>query len=410
MHVLIYEPQHTGHHLPYLARLLPALLDLPIRVTLATTRETVASDEFHAELEAFLPRLRVIDRCEKPEKGRPARYAFRTLRELSTIVREEQPDHLLVMYGDALWIMYAAMHATTLGLCGRRLRQQSSEAILYRGGFTYPDAGGRGNPLKRLLFRHALRSRLFDRWHLDDEIMHDFASRTLGARSHEVTLPPNPVNIEGGLGMDEARRELGLSSAGRIMSLSGAIARYKGADRLLRAFAKHLDARERSDTLVLAGPHEDEVRDVLADSEVARHVASGRIVSIDRFLSAHEMFLFAAAADVVAAPYPNHSGRSSIILWAAAAGRPVLATARGTIGFVTREHGMGMTVDPRDGAAFVDAIGDAFEMPWSRSDERRVRLYAREHSFQRYQSHMSRRVRELLGNDDPGRGAESATA
>lgn len=405
--VLIYEPQHTGHHLPYLARMLPGLLSLPIEVTLATTRATVASEQFAAELGALRSRLRIIDDCRVPKKGRPVRYALGALWELRRLMRRERPDHVIIMYGDALWIVQSALHLATGGLIGGPMRGVSSEIILYRGGFAYPDAPGRGARVKRWLFAHALRAGLHDRWHLDDEIMHDFAVRSLSgcedARARSAVLPPNPVRIEGDADAASARAELGLPSGPRIISLTGAIAGYKGADLLVRAFAAHHDAegeaRARDDVLVLAGPHEQEVRDALAEPRARRLVDDGHIISIDRFLSAHEMFAFAAASNVVAAPYPNHSGRSSIILWAAAAGRPVLASARGTIGFVTRTNSMGLTVDPRDHDALVRSIGAALGMPWSREDERRVRLYAREHSFERYRAHMSGFVRAQLDRD-----------
>jgi len=46
MRLLFFEPNQSGHHYAYLARMLPGFLDLPVEVVLATTAVGAVSDEF----------------------------------------------------------------------------------------------------------------------------------------------------------------------------------------------------------------------------------------------------------------------------------------------------------------------------------------------------------------------------
>ena len=71
MRVLFYQPDYTGHHLAYLARMLPGFVDLPIEIVLATTAEAIASQEFSQSLAAFGDRLKLVPCCTRP----PARLA-----------------------------------------------------------------------------------------------------------------------------------------------------------------------------------------------------------------------------------------------------------------------------------------------------------------------------------------------
>ena len=108
------------------------------------------------------------------------------------------------------------------------------------------------------------------------------------------------------------------------------------------------------------------------------------------------MFLAAAAADLVMAPYPNHQGRSSIILWAAAAGRPSLGTESGGIGYVIRQQNLGWTCDVSNPATLAESIATAIRAPWNHAHAARVREYAQQHRVEEYQRSASELVRSRL--------------
>jgi len=98
------------------------------------------------------------------------------------------------------------------------------------------------------------------------------------------------------------------------------------------------------------------------------------------------MYSVAAASDLVTAPYPNHSGRSSIILWADASGTPVLATHRGCIGRVVETERLGSTCDVGDRGAFSAAIRAGLNRSWTPADRDRVTRYGQSRSVDNYRT------------------------
>ncbi len=396
--IAFFEPDHTGHHLPYLARALGGFVDLDVELTLVTSPACPGSVEFGKSLAGFGSRLKVVT----PLVGGPSsplRNGIHRFRQLQGVLSDLKPDHFFIMYADGLW---------QLAEMASRLRLFSVpkgtviEAILYRGGLAYPDAKGRSVGIKRALFTSMLRRATFSVLHMDDELLFDFAATHVGSQpvgGSRLVLTPNPVELRPMASIAEHRARCGLPADGRMIATTGMIAAYKGATQLIDAFCRFATSSgaRPTDRLLLAGPHDAGAKARLLEADAAALTAAGRIIHIDRFLSDQDMFDFTGAGDVVSACYPNHSGRSSIILWAAATGRRVLAAERGCIGHVVKTNGLGDTVDPHDGAAFASQIGVAMDRAWSDADVRRVRGYSEFHSFANYRASISRFARERIG-------------
>lgn len=68
----------------------------------------------------------------------------------------------------------------------------------------------------------------------------------------------------------------------------------------------------------------------------------------DRRLDRGELETLVARSDVVLAPYQRFVGSSGVLLWAARAGRPVLAQEFGLVGRLTRDHRLGAVADSSD--------------------------------------------------------------
>lgn len=262
-----------------------------------------------------------------------------------------------------------------------------------------------GNRVRRVMFRSLLRRGVFDRLHIDHELLYDKASRW-AARSRsktELVLTPNPILLADPMNKADARRELGLPVSGRLVTTTGMIASWKGVDRLLAAFLQFTEGSgsKVDDRLLLSGPHSDEIREILGQPAYRALVERGQIVSIDRFLNEQQMFTCAAAGDLTAAVYPHPSGRSSIILWAAAAGRPSLGTDAGCIGYVIRQQRLGLTAESLAPQPLARQIEQALAMPWTDDDVARVRQYASTHSVENYQRVACDFVRRRLGVNAP---------
>ncbi len=392
--VLFYDPDHLGHHMPYLARMLPGFLDRRVELVLATTAAALESREYRQSLGGFADDLRVLPICTMRPGLSPLRNARHRLAELEAAIREAAPDHVAVLYGDGLWQLVAGRW-----LARRRCWPESMpvEMWLYRGGFVYPDASEL-DAVKRWLFRRLLRSGLIARLHLDDELLFDYAKAHLAKDVRtQLVLTPNPVTMYDPMTKEDARRELGLPIDGKLVSTSGTITVRKGVDLVLKAYAgyltKHADAGIR---LLVAGPQNDEMRRIIACEPYQTLVASGRIIPMDRWLNERDMFTIASASDLVLAAYPHHSGRSSIILWAAAAGRPSLGASRGCIGYVIRQERLGWTCDVGVHTQFVASLAAALRNEWPSADSHRVRQYAQTHDVKRYQVIASELVKQRL--------------
>ncbi|MCI0435902.1 MAG: hypothetical protein L0271_20000, partial [Gemmatimonadetes bacterium] len=316
---MFYAPQHTGHHFAFLARMLPGFLDLPMEIVVATTPQALESTEYSRTLAPLAGSLRLVTCCTTVPR-KPLRNARHRLRELIHAIRTVQPDHVAVCYADGLW-----EQALLQTMLGRRPwpRELVVEGWIYRGRFGDPGDRRLRSRVRRRLFVRLLKSGLFRRLHIDHELLYEFGVPRAHGTPTELVLTPNPIVLGPELSKADARRELGIATEGKCISLSGVIARFKGAHLLLEAYRIYrMQTGELSARLLLAGPHDPDLRAMLDESPYREWLAEGWIVSLDRFLNEREMFVSAAASDLVTAPYFRHQGRSSIILWAAAAGRP----------------------------------------------------------------------------------------
>jgi glycosyltransferase involved in cell wall biosynthesis len=396
MRVLFYQPAHEGHHFGYLARMMPGFVELPIEIVVATTRAALASVEFEKTLAPFGSRLEMLDCCT-PAPRKPLANVRHRLRELKEAIRIAKPDHVAVCYADGIWDL-ACLSAAV----GRRPwpRQLVVEGWLYRGRFADDDDARAKSRLRRLIFVRLLRMGLFRKLHLHHELLYKFAAAASDGTPTSVVLAPDPIVIREPLSPAQARGELGITDnrdATHWIGVAGVIARFKGAHLLLDAFRIRRErAAKPRVRLLLAGPHHKDIRALLQESPYRDAVAAGDIVSVDRYLTEHEMYSAAAAVDLVVAPYPQHQNRSSIILWAAAAGRPCLGANDSCVGYVIREERLGGTCNVQKTTDLADAITAMLSTPWTADDAARVRSYATFHRMENYQAISSQLVRERL--------------
>lgn len=393
MRILFFSPGHRGHYLAYLGRMLPAFLELPVEIVVATTPEAVQSIEYSKSLKAFEDDLEIVTCCTEGPSISILEPGCR-LRELTQAIRLTKPDHVAVCMVDGIWD-----RAYVATLLGRRPwpRELTVEGWLYRARFGDRNDRRLRSGLRRWMFPRLLRSGLFRKLHLDHELLYDFAVPLAAGTPTEVVLTPNPIALFPPMSKEDARRRLDLPTGGRWLSLSGMIAQYKGAHLLLDAYRRYRNANSDSNVrLLLAGPHKEPIHKMLCEEPYQQWIADGSIVSIDRFLDEEEMYAAAAAADVVMAPYPRHHGRSSIILWAAAAGRPSLGAEDSNIGHVIRQQQLGRTCNVQDTSVLAEAIAAMLETPWDEVDAHRVRSYAEFHRIENYQRTASALVRQRL--------------
>ncbi len=394
MHVLIYEPVPDGHHMADLSRLLPGILELPVDVTLATVPETLEFEAYHSMVVPVLGRTKVETCCVR-SSGSALHRNWQQYRECVAMVHRFRPDHLYVMMGDAVWWIMELFR-----LAGYRSwpRKLSADTYLVRGGFAYPEANRPSDRLRRFLFRRMLRSGHFDGILMLDEQGAAYAEKIARPGDHgRAVLSPAPLVQVAPLTLTEARQRLGLPTNGKLVMTIGMICELRGVSRILRAFKRLIEMQTDGDLhLVLAGPHDDDAKAALDSADFAPLVDAGLVLSIDRYLNDEEMFTFAAAPDVLAVGTHRHGGRSSVIVWAAANGRPVVTTNTGSIGWVVDNEELGWTCDVTDAEQFAQTLHTAIVTPWTDKDSGRARAYASWHDVSNYRQIGTHTLREKI--------------
>jgi glycosyltransferase involved in cell wall biosynthesis len=397
MRVLIFEPYHFGHRLHYVRTMLPGLTEIGGRVTLALSSETPARPEYAAHLAPLAGKFD-LDAWMTPSA--PLKALPGLLRES---IRRASADVLLVPTADGL----AQWLGATRGLRPRVIpRGVWSEGLLLRGIFAYPQPNFRAR-MKAIISRAAVARGPWSVLHHLDPLVYDrlrAGGEPRNRLERGMRLMPDPVEPPTGATRAEVLARYGLPDEGaRYIGTVGLMDIRKGAHLLIRAFAAAasdaLPPAQRlrdTDLLLLAGPQDATVRDLLR-GEFRGLVESGRIRCADRVLTAVEMADALAAMDLVCTPHARHIGSASIVIRAAAAGRPVLGSSFGWIGYAVQRFGLGSTVDEFDPdrlarslMAALDASSD-FELPAA------ARRFVQFHSPENFRAAWTANLRRRMG-------------
>lgn len=147
--------------------------------------------------------------------------------------------------------------------------------------------------------------------------------------------------------------------AGRLsFLLFGYLTERKGPLVVLDALARLPDTVARRIAVLFAGRIDPAIRGEIERRRAALvHDRPDLWLRIDdRRLDQGELDDLVERSDVVLAPYQRFVGSSGVLLWAARAGRPVLAQDYGLVGRLTREHRLGATADSSDPDKLAHAI------------------------------------------------------
>jgi glycosyltransferase involved in cell wall biosynthesis len=134
--------------------------------------------------------------------------------------------------------------------------------------------------------------------------------------------------------------------------LFGYLTERKGPLMVLDAL-RRLPARIAARVAVLfAGRIDPAIRDAIETRRqgLAREQPDLWLRIDDRRLDRAELDDLVGQSAVILAPYQRFVGSSGVLLWAARAGRPVLAQSFGLVGRLTREHRLGLVADSSDPA------------------------------------------------------------
>ena len=315
MKILLYDPVATGHHPLYVAHIARAL---------ARHHQVVVATP------TYDPAIPAVDHLAVNTDGENDATRFKRA------IVAARPDHAVHLFADS----------SLRGLLSRRWPVPIT-VLVFRPRAHYPSMYE--TPLgPRERFLAYAHDALVMSWRLHPSA-HAVLVLDAGAVKRWRNRPGAPVQwlpeppILGSPVASQARH--GAIVYGRITT-------RKGLDYISRALTS-----QRSDVhLRLAGPLPRPLKPWL-DAHVDAMRRSGVRVELDLRSHAPDEGLAALGrARCAVIPYVRHYGMSRVLLEAASVGTPVVATHRGLIGHLVREHALGLAVDCADPHAFRAAL------------------------------------------------------
>jgi glycosyltransferase involved in cell wall biosynthesis len=253
--------------------------------------------------------------------------------------------------------------AMGLGAQGKPLSGILFRPSVHYGGFDH-HSPSRGDWLRDLrkdfLYRLMLRNPALRRLLSLDPFFPAHAARQY-THGEKVQALPDPAHPPVTVPLDSDDNPF---PPGRIgFLLFGHLTERKGPLVVLEALARLPPAIAARVAVLLAGRVDPAIQDRL-DAGCHRLEATHPDLWLridNRRLDCSELEAMVSRSDVVLAPYQRFVGSSGVLLWAARAGRPVLAQAYGLVGHLTREHRLGLAADSSDPAALAAAISRMVE-------------------------------------------------
>jgi glycosyltransferase involved in cell wall biosynthesis len=167
-------------------------------------------------------------------------------------------------------------------------------------------------------------------------------------KAAEVVYLPDPVQLyaESELNPETLTKELGIDSNRQVFLLFGVLDGRKGLHEILDAVLLLPAELCQKLCLLLIGPirfdHKARVQEQI---QAIAKSTSAQVIVRDQFVPDRHVQSYFQISDVVLATYQRHLGTSSILIRAAAAGKPSLSTDYGLMGEWTRRHQLGIAVD-----------------------------------------------------------------
>lgn len=165
------------------------------------------------------------------------------------------------------------------------------------------------------------------------------------ARHSECVFLPEPLWVPD-MPVESSALEDAVEPGRRRLVFFGSLDDRKGIRPVLDALAALPESSQRRLALIFAGPVGSVEREELLARIAAFDANSAvQVLLEDRFVPEAQVQRLLAACDLVLLTYRHHVGSSGVLVRAAAAGVPVLATDYGLVGAQVRKHRLGLPLD-----------------------------------------------------------------
>jgi len=309
-----------------------------------------------------------------------ARRSFQEWGLLNKYARHVNADRCLIMYFDHLQLGFTLGDKPPCPVSG----------IYFRPSFHYKTFSGYAPTYKdrlRLVFYWRLLSRALSRSYLNtlfclDPLATQYIKKKI---PHAKILHlPEPVQLYEVTDkrVQEIRRSLQLDSQRKTFLFFGTITRRKGIYALLDVISDlPPNYCEQLCILIVGSTKSSQEAEALRNLIGTIHQRTrARIIFKNDFVPDEDVQSYFKIADVVLAPYQNHVGSSGILVQAAAAAKPVLASDYGLLGEIVRQHRLGLTVEATKPAAIAEGLVACIERHSKLFDQGFAQKFAAENS------------------------------
>ena len=386
--VLIFEPSLSGHRAHYVAVHSMELLKLGAKLCLAIPDNAMETPEGKTFLGNVISK---VDHFPLPPIGVGLSVLANARVKLTMLcdsVAHCQADHCFVPYADGV------SQAWGMKIRPKNLfpNDMPIEGLVMREPFAYPNLGWKRALTARvsnLLQRRAAWTRLH---HLDPLAFGKIKKHRNPPRDF---LIPDIVRAPALVDKAAAKQRLGLAPDRFVVACPGPVKTSKGSKSLIQAIKEIQEPVQ----LALIGKHSNEIKNYISDLK-----GDSRFFLVNRFATSEEFELLFSAADMIAVCYPKHFGSASILLRAVAAGKKIVASDDGWIGWATRKFQLGETCDASSPEAIRKLIVNVAKSgPTNDAEERTFAAtkFLNYHSEENHLAHWTNLYRQRQGIPEP---------
>jgi glycosyltransferase involved in cell wall biosynthesis len=365
--VLIVDITSTGHHPSYIRWILDSGIASTAEVIIAARVELLAHPELLASRSAYTgfpievpPKLdALLANWSTIGLMRVSWMVGRLYRKACREVARSGPvDFVIVPFIDDCIIGLSLPRAAFGGV--------PWIAITMRTMFHYSEMGvvaprQRFVRFRRWLLYRALRQDGLRCLLTIDPTLAAYAQKRHDNFMRKIDYLPDPSDLHAELPSKAvARSQLGVPPGASLVVLFGEISARKGVNFLLEAAADP-QCRDQIHVL-LAGRCRDRAA-LVTSGPFQRLAAAGRIHLVEGYVRGAEERQVIAAADCMWVGHTDFYGTSGVMVLAARHALPVLATEEGLIGYLARQHRIGVIIQPKNRASVVAALNRLVEQP-----------------------------------------------
>jgi glycosyltransferase involved in cell wall biosynthesis len=349
--VLIIEPHMSGHHGVYLRWIVRGALERDFRVLIGTFEDSLTNPLFKIILQEFQDVLEIItlptpaiDYMKDTSTGgllrRELVYRKMFRKFYNKALRSFQLDRVFIPYLD--YCTYA------IAILGSPFGHTPWAGIVMRSAFHYKEMGiiGPNSRLlwsKKILFFRLLKQKSLRAMFTIDPTLDMYIKDKLPASAEKLHYLPDPADFDGNISKDAARQVLQIPQDAVVVLVYGTISLRKGIDALLTTVANQKALSNVH--ILLAGRQEPKEESLLQSTAAGQLLMSARLHQMNRFISDEDEYIVFKASDIVWLGYSGHYTMSGVIVQAGRMRLPVVACKEGVIGWLAKEHGLGIVID-----------------------------------------------------------------